>query len=360
MAALACPSAAYRIPYGDRLILPNRTGGRLTLYISKQQRSMLSATQGRSLRIQLPAGDFELTNEQGRLVHVDRLPEPFEQQVDDAYLLRSRLAHVGSEVIVTGIWNTSRSSCVAIGGFYPLTFKVTSDGLTYLCGSGSFALRGVGPSGIRSLGSGDDVAMWMPRLKSEDLLEREGAATALGWLAKTREERDQAVPALVEALKDESTDVRRNAAESLGRLGDERALRPLLTLTNERNEKDEWVREVADESVALIRLKTAAPKLPDDTALALLVTALGSRWSLVRKSACEALSKAGPSAVQPLAATLTDLDPEVRRAAAASLGEIANAPALAALEDALGKESEKAVKDELQKAIERARRFPPE
>ena len=80
----------------------------------------------------------------------------------------------------------------------------------YLCGRGTVTM----PDGrTPRLGSSDNtVGTWLPRLKSEDPFDREGAAQALGWLAKTNEEKDKAVPALIEVLKDRAME------EAVGKL----------------------------------------------------------------------------------------------------------------------------------------------
>jgi HEAT repeat protein len=39
---------------------------------------------------------------------------------------------------------------------------------------------------------------------------------------------EKAIPALIEALKDDNVSVRRHAAGALGKIGDERAIKPLL------------------------------------------------------------------------------------------------------------------------------------
>jgi HEAT repeat protein len=101
------------------------------------------------------------------------------------------------------------------------------------------------------LGYEDTIDTWMPRLEFEDRLVREGAVQALGWLTKTKEDKDKVVPMLIEALRDEVMEVRRNAAEALGRIGDPRAIDALNQALTE--DKENWVREVAEESIGLIK-----------------------------------------------------------------------------------------------------------
>ncbi len=94
------------------------------------------------------------------------------------------------------------------------------------------------------------MEQWLPLLHSGNQLDREGASQALGWLAKSDSDRNSAVPALIKALEDESMEVRRNASEALGRIGDPRALEPL----NEMLEQSEhsWAVQVAKESIEII------------------------------------------------------------------------------------------------------------
>jgi len=88
------------------------------------------------------------------------------------------------------------------------------------------------------------VDAWLLRMKSEDLLDKESAAQALGYLAKTTEEKDKAVPTLIKVLEDKVMEVRRNAAEALGRLRDERVMEDLVPLLKD-SESEWWVAAVA-------------------------------------------------------------------------------------------------------------------
>jgi hypothetical protein len=127
---------------------------------------------------------------------------------------------------------------------YPLTFKMLAGiGYVRLCGRGSVTDR---EERIHRLGYDETVETWLPRLKSKDQLDREGASQALGWLTKTPEEMAKAVPALVEALQDEKMEVRRNAAEALGRLKDKTSANPLAKALED---SDAWVASVAAEAL---------------------------------------------------------------------------------------------------------------
>jgi HEAT repeats len=142
---------------------------------------------------------------------------------------------------------------------YPLTIKVVqvdppdASGARlciarYLCGHGTIKTK---TRETVELGKEDTVATWLPQLKSKDPFNREAASQALGWLTHSELEKDKAVPALIDALNDETMEIRRNAAESLGRIGDVRALKPLdILLTKERSE---WIKRVGKESVDKIK-----------------------------------------------------------------------------------------------------------
>ena len=198
---------------------------------------------------------------------------------------------------------------------YPLTFRfvkggyfVKERGYVYLCGRGTVTT----PDGkIHRLGYDDTVDTWLPRLESEDLLDREGAAQALGYLTKTEEKR-KAVPALIEALNDKAMEVQRNAAEALGRLQDERATEALVPLLKDR-EAEWWVADVAAESLCRI-----GRKLNPET-VAQIANSLKSEETMERASAAQALGVGGAAAVEPLIVALADKEASVKAAAVQSL-----------------------------------------
>jgi hypothetical protein len=127
---------------------------------------------------------------------------------------------------------------------FPLHFKLIQDGgYVYLCGRGTVTT----PQGRQhSLGQTQTVSDFVLDLRERDQLGREAATEALGWLAKTKTEIDDAVPALIKVLKDDVTEVRRNAAEALGRIGD---LRAQAALQDALQDEDEWVREVVADAL---------------------------------------------------------------------------------------------------------------
>jgi hypothetical protein len=123
---------------------------------------------------------------------------------------------------------------------YPLTFRFTQTGYQYLYGRGRLK---VGPTREYLLGEKDSVDNWTSRAQSPEDWIREGAAAALGFLPKDDSEKQAALSSLVILAKDRSATVRRNAAESLGRLKNASTL-PLLEQMS-TGDKDEWVKRVA-------------------------------------------------------------------------------------------------------------------
>jgi hypothetical protein len=134
---------------------------------------------------------------------------------------------------------------------YPLTFKLTKTyGYVYLCGRGKITT----PKGKSyRFGSTDSINTWLPLTTSASQIEREAAVQALGWLAKNQQDKNSAVPALVAALRDVAWEVRRDATEALGRIVDAKAIDALTLMLKDPNE---WVRDVAEESLGLIRAKS--------------------------------------------------------------------------------------------------------
>lgn len=143
-------------------------------------------------------------------------------------------------------------------------------------------------------------------LKDEDSDVRWTAAAALGTIADA-----SAAEALIEALRDEDLEVRLKVTETLGSLGNAIAVEPLI--------------EASREAESLVRCAAivALGKIGHTGAVGLLSDALhDDNWE-VRKSAAWALGKIGDSkAVAPLIAALCDDHPVVRKRAAEALGTI--------------------------------------
>jgi len=146
---------------------------------------------------------------------------------------------------------------VALSGFtfdsdpkYCLTFKLLdAKGFVYLCGRGTVTTA---DGTVTRLGYEDNLDTWLPLLEAKTALAREAAAQAIGFLAFTDQEKKRVVPGLIKALDDEAMEVRRNAAEALGIIGDGQASDALASHTDEAKEKDKWVREVAEEAMKKI------------------------------------------------------------------------------------------------------------
>jgi HEAT repeat protein len=289
---------------------------------------------------------------------------------------------------------------------YPLTFKLVKGlGYVYLSGRGTITTE---DGKAVSLGAQDTIETWLPKLTSAVQIQREGAAQALGWLAKTPEEKEKAVTALIPALKDPAMPVRRDAAEALGKLGDARATAPLYELLTD---PDAWVGKVATEALqtglavgldteqvsalienlnsadpdtrlnamrilgasknnlayepllaligeADVEVKAEAAKslgaLGDPRALQTLLGLLADETSGVRSGAALGLGSLGSKdAVEPLIQALADPEWEVRIAVATALGMLGDGRAIQPLEDALAKAEYTNEKDAITAALEK-------
>lgn len=129
---------------------------------------------------------------------------------------------------------------------YPLTFKfVCGSGYVYMCGKGKITT----PDGKEiNLGETDKIEKWLKLLSDEERIARERASQALGYLTKPEDKKRTAVvKALSEALlTDTAMEVRRNSAQSLGRIGDKTALDALSKV---KQEEHKWVHIVVQEAV---------------------------------------------------------------------------------------------------------------
>jgi len=195
-----------------------------------------------------PVGTFTMYYEKTWTIHpADQIKkEKQQQQESEVHDLAwsPGAVHQYSDTVRTASYTFNSDSD------YPLTFKVVKGkGYAYLCGRGTVKNK---TGKIIRLGYGDTTATWLKLLASGDVFAREAATQALGFLAKTSKERDLVVPSLVKALEDPARDVRRNAAEALGRLADPSATDALTSHTLESVEKDQWVRKVAEESLRII------------------------------------------------------------------------------------------------------------
>jgi len=119
---------------------------------------------------------------------------------------------------------------------------------------------------------------------------------------------------VLSALEDQDSDVRKFAAEALGKIGSQTAIEPLLLALS--TDPDSDVRKSAAEALGEIGSQTAVESL--------LLVLSTDRDSDVRKSAAEALGKIGSQiAIEPLLLALsTDRDSDVRESAIHALGKI--------------------------------------
>lgn len=151
---------------------------------------------------------------------------------------------------------------------------------------------------------------------------RAEAAISLGRVGDNR-----AVDPLIEALGDGNSDVRAAAAQSLGKIGDPKAVEPLIVILR------------YDDTYSLSRKQAiwALGMIGDARAVDPLISVLNnSGHPDTQALAAEALGKIGdPRAVNPLITALKDKDRFVRGSAAEALGEIGNPSAIAPLTKAL-------------------------
>jgi len=191
------------------------------------------------------------------------------------------------------------------------------------------------------------VEQLIQALKDENRYVREEAAMALGEIGDKR-----AVEPLINALKDEDSDVRMEAAEALDQMGwkpgyvtekayylvakkewdeavklGEPAVEPLINALKDEASSVRW--EAAG----------ALGEIGDERAVEPLINALKDEDSDVRWKAAEALVKIGEPAVEPLIHALKDEDSDVRAAAAMALGKIGDERAVVPLTEALEDES---------------------
>ena len=163
------------------------------------------------------------------------------------------------------------------------------------------------------------------QLGDENVNVRLSAAAILTRMNSPRQIRSlrKAVMSIIKALEDENSHVRRDVARSLGKIGDPRAVQPLIEALGD---EDESVRRDVARSLG---------KIGDPRAVQPLINALSD--PPIRAIASIALGEIGdPQAVQPLIKKLEAENPDVRRAAARSLGRIGNPQAVQSLIKALG------------------------
>jgi HEAT repeat protein len=139
---------------------------------------------------------------------------------------------------------------------------------------------------------------------------------------RSSHEGDMALEVLTAALQDEADDVRQAASEALGRLGDARAVEPLVARLGDKHEKH-GVRKAAGEALG---------RLGDAHAVEPLIAHLQDEWyDAERTAAITALGQIGDArAVAPLMARLREKREGlyIHQAAITALGQIGDARAV--------------------------------
>jgi HEAT repeat protein len=172
-----------------------------------------------------------------------------------------------------------------------------------------------------------NVAAWLCRTSSRTIV----CAILLSMLYVTGCRQDsplasqeRTVSLLLELLRDETPEMRRTAAESLGKIGDPRAVESVLPL---KHDPAAMVREAS--VVAVGRLKPTAT----DGVVALLALALEDPDESVRQAAVVAIGEVEPDPrlLQPVVGLLRSSDPTIRRAVVRALLQIDSSRSVPAL-----------------------------
>jgi len=233
---------------------------------------------------------------------------------------------------------------------YPLTFMLTREGYKYICGRGKVTTN---DGKVHNLGYEHKVVYLRQRINQKDLFIRRGAAQGLGYLTVTSQEKTKVTPLLINILKtDEDIKIRRDAAEALGRIGDEKAIDSLQTMLN--NEKDPVI-PVIKESLALIKIKNAIIKYADDTEslIPLIIEGTMNDSSLVQNLSIDRLKLIADKPVDSLIAKLQDKDEKVRLKVINILANIEKEWALNPLREALIVEKNENIQKSIKEAIKK-------
>jgi HEAT repeat protein len=163
--------------------------------------------------------------------------------------------------------------------------------------------------------SSQEINSLIKKLKTND--EKELDAT-IEKLVKIGE---PAIPALIEALREENLLVRRSAAEALRKIGD----RSIPALVKALKDSDVKVRRNAINLLIIINYGWSGSSSQAKTAVPQLIFLLKDSDPDLRRSAADALENIGPeakTAVPQLILLLKDSDADVRRSAARALGNM--------------------------------------
>lgn len=113
--------------------------------------------------------------------------------------------------------------------------------------------------GLLACGCGKgSTSHWLEQLKASEPLRR---IEAVHTLQERKEDADQVVPALTEALQDENTYVRRDAARALGSFG-AAANSAIPALRAARRDREPSVRKAADIALSRIDPTFSPPSRP--------------------------------------------------------------------------------------------------
>ena len=155
--------------------------------------------------------------------------------------------------------------------------------------------------------------------------------------------RERTVPLLLELLRDEMPEMRRTAAESLGKIGDPRAADSILSL---KHDPAAIVREAS--VLAMGRVKPTAT----DGVVALLTQALEDPVESVRQAAVVAIGEIEPGTrlLQPVVGLLRSSDATIRRAAVRALLQVDSSQWVPALV-AAGRDSDAEVRQGIVAAV---------
>ena len=184
---------------------------------------------------------------------------------------------------------------------------------------------------IESMEKLRDIDGLIRALKNDDYLVRKDAAISLKKIGNKK-----AVNALIESLQykkwqDDYTiliAVRENSAEALGIIGDKKAIPALIdALSNDSDEEVRW------------KAAAALGKLNDTSGVEALINALNDKSWAVRRNATIALGDIGDErGYGPILNTITDPDWHVRKYATIALGKIGDERAIKPLVKALNDE----------------------
>jgi HEAT repeat protein len=178
--------------------------------------------------------------------------------------------------------------------------------------------------GLKSIGGCEVIEILGYAIEDEDPHVRSMAVEALGEELGGTGNAGQTLESIVKALQDENETVRQQAAKTLGRIGDSRAIEFLeIALRDEKRQ----VRHMAIRALGWIR---------DSNAVSILITVLDEDDEKARYLAAEALGKIGAtSAAESLGILLNDETYQVRRSAVKALRRIGGFESFAILAGAL-------------------------